>query len=57
MTPPLGGFAPATPQKENQNLSMKEEQKNPAPSRWSGKRIYALDRGCGKGLLKLAAKG
>ena len=57
MTLLFGGFAPATPQKQNQNPSMKEKQKHPTPSRWSGQRVYALQRGCGKDLLKLATKG
>jgi len=56
MTPPFGGFAPATPQNQKQNLSIKEKQKRPAPSRWSGQRSHTLERGCGKHLLKLATK-
>jgi hypothetical protein len=57
MTSPLGGFAPATPLRPNQNLPMKAKQQQPAPSRWSGPRICTLLRACGKRLLKLATKG
>jgi hypothetical protein len=51
MTSPLGGFAPATPSKQNQNLSMKETEKQPAP------RICTLLGACGKHLLKLVTEG
>ena len=50
-------FADPRKQKQNQNLSMKGKQKHPAPSRWSGRKVYASARGCGKALPKLATKG
>ena len=43
MTSLLGGFAPATPPKPKQNLSLKENQKPSAPSRWSGWNMVGLE--------------
>jgi hypothetical protein len=54
MTSPSGA-SPLRPQ--NQNLPMKEKQKHPPPSRWSGQRPYVLERACEKHLLELVTKG
>ena len=49
---PSTGAPPLRPQ--NQNLSMKEEHKDPTPSRWSGQQLQS---GYEKYLLELAMKG
>lgn len=55
MSAPLGGCAPATPTKVK-NLSMKENRKDSAPSRWSGQTSYSKQDEA-RSLLKLSTKG
>jgi hypothetical protein len=57
MTEALGGFAPATPLKKSQNLSMKQKMESDYTLPLVGHEAHALKPGCGKHLLKLAKKG
>jgi hypothetical protein len=51
------GLRPCDPRKTKPKPFYEEKRESSSPSRWSGPRVFAVERDCGKDLLKLATKG